>query len=73
MQPLRNFAVLAGILLSASGCATPGLGTTDPSFCQVYEPYTLPASALQVMTAGEIRAWEDNLIAYEGLCLLSSS
>ncbi len=69
---LRTFAALAAILLSASGCASAGPGMADPGgepgFCQVFVPHGLPAAALAVMTAEEVSAWEDNLIAYEVLC-----
>lgn len=63
-----KFAALAAILLCASGCASVGPVTAEPGFCAVFVPHGLPASALAVMTAEEVRAWEDNLIAYEVIC-----
>lgn len=68
MTPWTKFAALAAILLCASGCASVGRGMADPGFCQVFIPHGLPASALAAMTAEEVRAWEDNLIAYEVIC-----
>ena len=71
MQLLRMYVVLAAILLFASGCATGGSEMTGGNFCDVYEPHSLPVQALKLMTSRQIDAWEDNLIAYEILCLAS--
>ena len=68
MPPWKTCAALSAILLFGSGCANAGPAKTEPSFCKVYRPHSLPLAAQEVMTAVEVEAWEDNLIAYEALC-----
>ena len=70
MRLLKRSAALGATLLFANGCATTGPATTGPSFCEVYRPHSLPPAAQQAMTDAEVEAWEDNLIAYEELCLV---